>query len=364
MALPRRPLPRTDSPLLRRRRLLQAGAVLLAGGPLLAACGSDDDTGTSESGTASFGEIAVQLSWIKNIEFAGEYMATTKGYYEQAGFSAVELVAGGASGTTAESALATGKVFVGLSTPTVTAPAINEGAPLKIVGTTYQKNPFCILSVNDDPIATPQDMIGKKIGVQTGGNQVIFSALLAANDIDPDDVEVVPVQYDPTIVTTGEVAGFMSYITNEPILLSSRGFEVTTFLLADNNLPLVAETFTVLQDSIDNDREKIKAFLKAEIQGWTDAVAAPEDSADLAVNNFGKDQGLDLEEQIKEATAQNDLVVSDDTAANGLFTMTQDLIDQNIAALELAETPIAAEDLFDLSLLAEVYDENPELKSA
>ncbi len=44
--------------------------------------------------------------------------------------------------------------------------------------------------------------------------------------------------------------------------------------------------------------------------------------------------------------------------------MTQALIDENIAALELAGTPIAAEDLFDLSLLAEVYAENPELKSA
>jgi ABC-type nitrate/sulfonate/bicarbonate transport system substrate-binding protein len=330
---------------------------------LLAACGSDDDTATAGDGAVDYGTIGIQFSWIKNIEFAGEYFADQKGYYTAAGFSKVDLLAGGAAGTSAESALATGKAFMGLSAPTITAPAVLKGAPLKIVGTTYQKNPFCILSLSEDPIAGPQDMVGKKIGVQTGGNDVIFAGLLKANGIDPKDVEIVPVQFDPTVVTTGEVQGFMSYITNEPILLSSKGFEVTTFLLADHKLPFVAETLTVLQDSIDKERDKVKALIKAELQGWRDAVASPEESARLAVEIYGKDQGLNLEEQVKEATAQNDLIVSPDTEANGLFTMTDALIAENIEALGLAGTAITAEQLFDLSLLAEVYEANPDLKA-
>jgi ABC-type nitrate/sulfonate/bicarbonate transport system substrate-binding protein len=359
------PLASLEGQLLGRRRLLQAAGLLLAGGPALVACGSSSSGASpaASGGKPSYGDIAVQLSWIKNIEFAGEYFATTKGYYTAAGFSKVDLLAGGAAGTSAESALATGKAFVGLSAPTITAPAINKGAPLKIVGTTYQKNPFCIVSVDKDPIKTPQDMIGKKIGVQTGGNDVIFSALLKANNIDPKSVDIVPVQYDPTVVTTGQVAGFMAYITNEPILLASKGFKVTTFLLADYQLPLVAETFTVLQDSIDKDRAKVKAYLAAEIKGWKDAVASPTDSATLAVTNFGKDQKLVQDEQLKEATAQNDLIISADTKANGLFTMTDALIAENIEALGRAGTPITADKLFDLSLLKEVYAENPDLKS-
>jgi ABC-type nitrate/sulfonate/bicarbonate transport system substrate-binding protein len=351
--------------LLGRRRLFQAAGLLVAGGPALAACGSSSSgTATPASGgKPSYGQVAIQLSWIKNIEFAGEFFATSKGYYTAAGFSAVNLIAGGSAGTSAESALATGKALVGLSSPTITAPAISAGAPLKIIATTYQKNPFCILSLAKNPIKTPQDMVGKKIGVQTGGNQVIFGALLKANGIDPKSIKTVPVQYDPTVITTGQVDGYLGYITNEPLLLEAKGFKVTTFLMADYKLPLVAETYTVLQDSIDKDRAKLKALLVAEIKGWKDAVASPAGSADLAVNTYGKDQKLSVAEQTGEATAQNDLIVSADSKANGLFTMTDELIAGNIEALNQAGTPITAEKLFDLSLLKEVYAENPDLKS-
>jgi ABC-type nitrate/sulfonate/bicarbonate transport system substrate-binding protein len=206
-------------------------------------------------------------------------------------------------------------------------------------------------------------MVGKKIGVQQGGNTVLFKALLKANGIAESSVTVVPVQYDPTVITTGQCEGYVAYITNEPILLQAKGFKTVTFLFADYKLPFTAETYTVLQSSIDSDRDKLKAFLVAEIKGWKDAVASPSGSAALAVNTFGKDQGLAVAEQTQEATAQNDLIVSADTKANGLFTMTEELQNETVAALTAAGTPVAADKLFDLSLLNEVYQENPDLKS-
>ena len=73
-----------------------------------------------------------------------------------------------------------------------------EDAPLRIIGTKFQKNPFTILSLADGGnIATPQDLVGKKIGVQAGGNETLFDALLEVNGIDPASVEKVPVEYDP-----------------------------------------------------------------------------------------------------------------------------------------------------------------------
>ncbi|WP_327146768.1 ABC transporter substrate-binding protein [Nocardia sp. NBC_01327] len=361
-----RPVPVSPLSLDRRSFFRFAGltAGVVAGGGVLAACGKDSsgsNNGTTGDGS-KYGTVAVQLSWLKNIEFAGEYFADSKGYFKDAGFGSVNLVAGGAASTSVEAGLTTGKIWIGMSAPQTTAPAVLEGLNAKIVGATYQKNPFCIVSSAAKPIHSPQDMKGRKIGVQDT-NQLIFNALLTANGMSPSDVTIVPAQFDPSPLANGEVDGWVSYVTNEPITLAAKGFANANFLFADFGLPLVAESLTVNQRTIDNEREKLKAWLAADIKGWRDAVANSAEAARLAVEVYGKDQRLEIGEQTKEVTAQNGLVVSPESQANGLFTMSDDLIAKNIAALGKAKISITADKLFDMSILKEVYAEHPELKA-
>lgn len=341
-------------------RLTGLGAAGLA----LSACGGGGSTeggGAGEGEPGEFGDIAVQLSWIYNIEFGGEYMADSRGYYTEAGFSNVELVSGPVD--SADALVLAGNVDVGVTAPDATARFIVEqGAPLKVIGSTFQRNPFCILSLEEaTPIRTLADLAGKRIGVQAGTNQQIFNGLLAANGIDPATMEQVVVLYEPAPLIEGSVDGFMSFLTNEPFLVQQQGFTPVTLSFADNGLALTSEVFTVLQETIDNDREKLKAFLLAEIRGWNDAVADPAESARLAVEVYGPDLNLDIPGQTEQAIAQNELIATDDTRANGLFTSTPEAVEQTIAAIGDIGITITADELFDLSLLEEVYAENPDL---
>ncbi|MEA3215354.1 MAG: hypothetical protein QOJ19_1510, partial [Acidimicrobiia bacterium] len=77
-----------------------------------------------------------------------------------------------------------------------------------------------------------------------------------------------------------------------------------------------------------------------------------------------KDLGLDEAEQTLESNAQNTLILTDDTKANGLFTITDKLVDATVATLKLAGVNIPREKLFDLSVLKEVYDADPDLKKS
>ncbi|WP_084078672.1 ABC transporter substrate-binding protein [Demequina sp. NBRC 110057] len=353
-----------------KRALLAATAAVAA--LTLAACSSGSaeeepassdsaapDT-SAEAAAASYGDIAVQLSWIKNEEFSGEFFADSKGYYTDAGFETVSLTPGPSTGV---AELVSGQADVALSDAVSIGSGIgNEGAPLKIIGATYQKNPFTVLSLADGGnIMTPEDMVGKKIGVQDS-NTALFLALLAANGLTEDDVEIVPVQYDPAPLVSGEVDGFIAYLTNESLILQAEGHEVTNLPFADNGLPFVAETFSVTDDAIANDREKLKAFLVAEIKGWTDAVNDPAEGSRLAVEEYGADLGLDPEVSAQGATVQaEELVVSDETAENGLFTISDELQTETVASLAGAGIEITEDQLFDMSLLDEVYAENPDL---
>lgn len=315
-----------------RRRLLlhglQWGGLAAIGGGVLAACGSTTTTGAtagSSGGAQDFGELTLRLSWIKNVEFAGSYLADSKGYYKQQGFSAVTLIAGGPSATPQETDVVTKKALVGISAPDITGAAIVKGAPLKIIGAQYQKNPFAIMSMTKNAIKTPQDMYGKKIGVQAT-NESVWSAFVKASGIDASKITKVPVQFDPLPLTQGTVDGWFSFVTNEPNDLRSKGFDVTTFLLADFGYPLVSETYMVRQDTIDGKRGALKAFLKAEIMGWTDNLKDPASGADLAANTYGKGLGLTAKEQTLESQTENGLILNADTKANGIFTITEALV--------------------------------------
>jgi ABC-type nitrate/sulfonate/bicarbonate transport system substrate-binding protein len=354
-------------------RSLTAGAGLAlastAGGTLLAACGSDSDSSSSSASTTGsastsggdFGTLDYQFSWIKNVEFAGNYIADSKGYYTDAGFSSVNFMAGGPT-VQQDAVVASGRALIGLSGPDITSPAILQGAPIKALGAMFQRNPFCVMSLADTPVLTPEDMYGKTFGMQAV-NEPVWASFVKANNLDASQIEIVPVQFDPQPLVAGEVDCWFSWITNEPNLLAVQGVETATFLLADFNYAMPTQILIATEDSIENKRDALKAVMKADIMGWHDSISDPAAGAELAANDYGKDLGLTVEEQTLESVAQNKLIVTADTLANGIMTLTDALVSDTIATLALGGTEITAEQLFDFSVLEEVYEENPDLKA-
>lgn len=338
-----------------RRGLLRLGAiglVTLVAGPVIAACGSSS---SSDSGGSS-GEMAYQLSWIKNFQFAGEYIADSEKYYEDAGLK-VDLLAGGPS-IAVDAVAESGKALVTQSSPDFTANAVAAGADLKIIGASYQRSPFSIISMKN-PIRTPADLAGKKIGIQAV-NQVAWDAFLKINNIDPSTITQVPVQHDLTPLVSGEVDGFWGYSNDDAVQLREQGNDITVMMLADFGYSLPTGTYTVRADTLtDPDkRAKVVAFMKADIRGWQDAIANPEQGAKLAVDVYGKDNGLNLDGQTASCVASNDLMVTDETRANGLFTMSPALRAESLKTLA-AGGITASEDLFDMSILDEIYATGP-----
>ena len=378
------------------RRTLLARALELGGGAaFLAACGSSKSTtatatttatgtattaagstatatttdGTAAAGTAAAGPVKdlgamnLRLSWIKNSEFAGSYIADDKGLYKANGFSSVNLIAGGPSAVAAEVDVSSGTALVGISAPDLVASAIGQGGKLTIIGAQYQKNPFCVMSMASEPITKPEDMYGKKFGLQAA-NQAVWDAFVAATGIDDSKIVKFPAQFDPTPLVQGQCDCWFSFVTNEPNTLKTQGVDTVTFLLADFGYPLVSEVYVVKTDSITTKKDQLKAFLKSEIQGWRGLYSDPQLGATLTTGTYGKDLGLDTAEQLLEVKSELGLIFTDDTKKNGLFTISDALLKENVDVLAKAGIKIAATDLFDLSLLKEVYAENPNLVAA
>lgn len=298
-------------------------------------------------------DLDVQLSWVLNEQWAGEYLASDRGYYQEEGLGEVRLVPGPSNGV---AELVAGSADVAISDVVSIAAAIaREQAPLKIIGAALQKNPYTILSVAERPIRTPDDLVGRRIGVQDG-NTALFTAFLAANGIDPADVQIVPVQYDPAPLTNGEVDGFVAYLTNEPLTVAAAGYDVMNLPFADFGLPFVGQVMATTEATLADDADALRAFLRAEVRGWGDQVADPALGVALAVKEYGADLQLDADKALASATATIPLMVTDETETAGLLTVSPALQQATVASLARAGIDITADHLFDLSLLDEVHE--------
>ena len=274
-----------------RRTFLRLGAVSTAGAALagaggfsalLAACGSSKKAASSTATTAAgggastsvapanLGTLDFQLSWIKNVEFAGEYIADTNGYYTAGRASAASTCMAGGPNVQQDAVVASGKAFVGISSPDITAAAILQGRRPHHHRGPVPEEPVRIMSLASKPIHNPQDMIGKKIGVQSTNDVGVEGVPQGQQHPCRARSPTVPVQFDPTRLVTGEVDGWFSFITNEPNLLQGQGPSTPRLPAQRLQLPAgVGDLHGAQEPSLtEPSGTKLKALLMAEIMGW------------------------------------------------------------------------------------------------
>lgn len=353
-----------------RREVLSRGATFaglaVAGGGIassLAACGSSGSSSAGNTASASSGgtttsgssvqNVSLQFSYLPNVQFMGSFFAEENGYYKQSGVN-VTLLPGGPN-LAPEPIVVSGKALVGITHTAEGVSAIAQGAPMTIIGATYQKSATCIISRAKDPIRTPKDMIGKKIGI-SATNLPIWKSFLQANHMSGAGITVVTVQFDPTPLATGEIDGLMGLYTNENITLELAGTPTYAFLLNDFNYPLVDDIYIArnsdLQDSTS--RAAIVGLMRGESLGWSAALADPAKAAELAVTKYGKTLNLNLRQQTLQAQASVRFVEDADTKQYGLFWMTGATVAQTLRSLAYGKVNGTAS-MFSNEVLAEIY---------
>ncbi len=334
-------------PSLTRREVLGRGSAI-AGGLTLGQLGMSRFAFAQDLTKATF-----QLGWIANVENMGEFMAAERGYYTAEGLDLT--IEPGGPAVAAEPIVIGGKALLGLSQADNVARARAEGGKLKVIGATFQRNPAAVMSLAGKPITTPQELVGKKLGMQQSG-VAMYDSFFTSLGIDPKSITYVPVQFDPAPLVTGEVDAFCSFQTNQPIQLALQGVETKTFLLADFGFNLYSDTVIVTEDAL-NDADKratVVKIVRATIKGWVDALADPAAAAKLVVEKYGSTLNLDLKAQTLTAEAEVPLIQTAETEKNGLFVMTPEGIAENMKTMQAAGVEGTAEEIFDTSILAEI----------
>ena len=288
---------------MRRRTLLTGSAATAAAAANLLPSG-----GFAQAKTQT---VNLQLGWLASNNNIGEIAAKHMGYFEEEKLNVV-IQPGGPS-IDGVAIVASGRHEIGQvsSSPSLML-AASQKIPVKCFATVLQQHPYTFFSLEKKPIRKPQDMVGKKIGIQATG-KILLTALLKKHNIPEKDVEVVVIGSDFTPLLTGQTDAVTGWLTSTTAI-KGLGQPPVTLRLWDAGVQLYALPLYATKDTIEKKPAMLAGFLKGLAKGYEYTQKNPDKAAELLVKeypNFKRDDEL---EGIKVLLS---FAFNDNTKANG-----------------------------------------------
>lgn len=296
-----------------KRRM--AVSILAAMAMAALGCSSKEGSG-SAGGAPGKTKVKLVLNWVPEPEFGGFYAAREIGSYEKQGLE-VEIMGGGA-GVPVVQMVAGGQADFGISGADEVLTAKARGADIVAVYAIYQKSPQGIMARPERAKTLADVFAGGTLAIEPG----LSYALFLKDKFGFDKVKVVP--YD------GGVARFVAdkdfaqqcFVTSEPLAAKKQGIkDLSVFLVADEGFNPYAGVVIAKRSTWLEKKDLVKKFITASREGWQKYLddPAPANAVMAKLNT-----SMDLATFNEAAEAQKPLVVSDETKAKGLGTMTKE----------------------------------------
>ena len=173
-------------------RTCRAGAALSVA-TLVVLTGCASQTGAADdggSGTSALRPVTVVLDWTPNTNHLGLYLAQERGWFREAGLDLKIIEPGETSGL---GLVGAGKADLAFSVAESLVPTRERGADVVSVATIIQENTSSLISLTDDGISRPRDLVGKNYGSYGGAlEEALIGRLVECDGGDPSKVNFVP----------------------------------------------------------------------------------------------------------------------------------------------------------------------------
>jgi ABC-type nitrate/sulfonate/bicarbonate transport system substrate-binding protein len=160
--------------------------------------------------------------------------------------------------------------------------AREEDIDVVALATWFQASPVAFMVHSDSGIGSPQDFVGRTVGVFYGDNvETEYRALLGATGVDRAQINEVPGDYSLAPFLERRVDVWPVYATDQPNTARREGAEVDLILARDYGVQLMGDVlFTTAEFARANPRT-VEAFVGATLRGWEYAVANVEEAVSI-----------------------------------------------------------------------------------
>ncbi|REC96189.1 ABC transporter substrate-binding protein [Kushneria indalinina] len=224
--------------------------------------------------------LRLMLDWYVNPSHGPIIIAQQKGYFRDLGLKVT--IETPADPTAPPKLVAAGRADLALGYQPQLHLQVDEGLPVKRVGTLIG-TPLNVLMVRaDSDIHQFSDLKGKRVGYSVGGvEEVLLAAMLNHSGLDMDDIEPVNVNFALTpALLSRRVDGVTGAFRNfEPAQLAQEGVDGRAFFIEEEGVPIYDELiFLASTETLDEKRPLVSRFMKAVEQAAMWIVNHPDES--------------------------------------------------------------------------------------
>jgi NitT/TauT family transport system substrate-binding protein len=216
----------------------------------------------------SFGldKATLATNWKAQPELGGFYQAAVDGTYAKYGLD-VTIKPGGPM-INNRPLLAFGQVDFLIGTNLLQPfDAAKQGIPTKVVAAFFQKDPQCLISHGDGPLATWDDLKRAPLFMGNPGRQSFFLWLYAAHGFERSNLRPYNHDLGPFLADRGAVV--QGFATAEPTRIEEAiGVEPRVFLLADHGWSSYSTVLETRNELIEKKPDLVQRFVDASIIGW------------------------------------------------------------------------------------------------
>lgn len=285
-----------------RKILVLALAVLF-----LSACGLSADP---QPASRELVEIRLPMGFVPNVQFAPFYVAVEKGYYRDVG---LDLTFDYKRETDGLALVGANEIRFSVVSGEQVPLARAEGLPVVYIMAWYEDYPVAVIAKTDQGITRPEDMEGKVVGLPGlyGANYVGLRALLSQVGLKESDLELKSIGFNQVEVLASDQAdAVVGYVANEPVQLSSQGYQVDIIPVSDY-LPLVSNGLITNQETIDDHPGLVRDMVQATLKGIHYTVEHPEEAYEISQKYVEGLEEADRDVQMEVLTTSIDLYQTD-----------------------------------------------------
>lgn len=231
--------------------------------------------------------VSLRLDWTLYGTHAPFFLALERGYYAGEGID-VKISEGQGSATVLKLVAQGQDQFAFIDYGTMIK-GVAQGLPVRAIFGIQRSNPMVIVSHADNPVRTPQDLVGRVIAMAPAESTAqIFPAVLAATGVEANKISVVnPAVGAKSALFLQRRADAMTANINVQIAqLEAQGARLVYMKYADFGVNTMGHGIVAETRFLAANGALTKRFLRATAKGWADALKEPEAAVEALIKSF------------------------------------------------------------------------------